>query len=113
MVFHNLKNYDGHHLMTKLRNFKDHEIDVIACTLENYITFKLYKPGCSIQMAFMDSFQFLLTSLEKLVKNLEPDEFCILGENFLQNSNFCILIRTGVGATQRLAVQLSFTRIIT
>lgn len=64
--------------MTKLEKFKDHTISVIAYTLEKYVTFKLSKPICPIQMAFLDSFQFLPTSLEKLVKNLQLDYFTIL-----------------------------------
>lgn len=37
-IFHNLKNYDGHYIVGEIGKFKDHEIDVIASSMENYIT---------------------------------------------------------------------------
>ena len=52
VVFHNLKNYDGHHIMTQLEKYDDHKIDVIALTLEKYLTFKIKKQNDDIQMKF-------------------------------------------------------------
>ena len=82
IIFHNLKNYDGHHIMNKLGKYKDHDIEVIATTMEKYISFRVKKWNSPIQMMFLDSFQFLPTSLEKLVKNLDEGQFYILKRIF-------------------------------
>lgn len=37
VIFLNLKNYDP--IMSKQTKFKDHEMDLIAFSMENYITF--------------------------------------------------------------------------
>lgn len=95
-MLHNLDSYDGHHLMTKLGKFKDHQIDVIANTLEKYITFKLHKPNCPVQQVFLDGFQFLTASLEKLLQNLNVDEFHILKEDFPSSADLNLLRRKGI-----------------
>lgn len=38
VILQNLKNYIGHHITSKLGKFKDHEIDVFATSLENYLS---------------------------------------------------------------------------
>lgn len=66
LILHNLDNYDGKHLLNHLGKIKHNVAEIhTACTLEIYITFKLIKPGCPIQIIFIDAFQFLPTSLEK------------------------------------------------
>ena len=77
-LFHNLKNYDGHMI---IKNFEkkylqyEHEsgkisyrdVDVIAINSEKYMTFKIDN------IRFIDSFQFLSTSLDNLVSLLLKD----------------------------------------
>ena len=53
------------------------KIDVIPNGLEKYITFFLNK-----NLVFIDSIQFMNSSLEKLVKNLTDDDFKYLTEEF-------------------------------
>lgn len=47
-------------------------------------------------MVFLDSFQFLPTSVEKLVKNLETSQFAVLKENLPTNTSLEMLARKGV-----------------
>ena len=64
IFFHNLKNYDAHLIISNLDklNTKEDNIDAIAQNSENFITF------CLKQLEFKDSFSFLSSSLDKLVK---------------------------------------------
>ncbi|GBM47569.1 hypothetical protein AVEN_90276-1 [Araneus ventricosus] len=97
VVFHNLKNYDGHLIMQEIGKLKDYEISVVPTTMEKYVTFSLSKRyhKFKVSLNFVDSFQFLSTSLEKLVQNLTPDKFNILNENF-PHHNMSLLLRNGV-----------------
>ena len=63
VFFHSLKNYDAH-LISNLEklNTKKESISVIAQNSEKFITFSLNK------LEFKDSFSFLSSSLDKLVK---------------------------------------------
>jgi hypothetical protein len=97
VVFHNLKNYDAHVIMEAIGKFKDHEVEVIPATMEKYISFGLSKKfrGVKITLQFLDSFQFMPSSLEKLVQNLPADQFSILRENH-DAANIELLLRKGV-----------------
>ncbi len=63
IIFHNLKGYDGHHIIKNASAFTD-KINVIATSFEKYnsISFRNLK--------FIDSFNFLGASLDELTKNL-------------------------------------------
>ena len=65
IVFHNLKSNDSHLNMLELGklNFK---INVIPNRLERYMSFKIDN-----KLTFIDSFQFLSSSLTSLVKKVE------------------------------------------
>jgi len=67
VVFHNLRGYDSHHIMQAIGKFKNLKIQVIPNTLEKYISFTLGN------LRFIDSLQFMATSLEKLVGNLAQE----------------------------------------
>ena len=54
------------------------------------------KKDCPVDLIFMDSLQFLPSSLEKLVQAQDPNQFNLLKENFPDNTNFNLLIRKGV-----------------
>ena len=64
VVFHNLRGYDSHLIMHNLGSF-DVKITCIANNMEKYISFSLGK------LVFIDSLQFMNSSLEDLVKNLK------------------------------------------
>ena len=76
VIFHNLRGYDSHLIFDELKNF-DVKIDVIPNGLEKYMAFFLNK-----NLVFIDSMQFMNSSLEKLVKNLTDNDFKYLTKEF-------------------------------
>ena len=74
VIFHNLKGYDSHLIFSVLHKF-NLKTNVIANRLENYMTFFLNK-----NLVFIDSMQFMNSSLDKLVKNLSDEDFKCLVE---------------------------------
>ena len=62
-IIHNLKNYDAHLIMSAVKP-RHGKITCIPTTDEKYITFTIGG------VTFIDSFQFMLSSLEKLSSNL-------------------------------------------
>ena len=74
VIFHNLKGFESHLIFCKLRNF-DVKIDVISNRLEKYMAFFLNK-----NLVFIDSIQFMNSSLQKLVKNLSDSDLKYLSE---------------------------------
>ncbi|MCG7879165.1 MAG: C2H2-type zinc finger protein [Candidatus Thiodiazotropha endolucinida] len=67
VLFHNLKNFDAHIICQNLGYFKDHKLKCIAQNTERYVSFSLGG------LRFIDSFQFLPSSLENLVEDLAQD----------------------------------------
>jgi hypothetical protein len=78
VVFHNLKNYDAHHVFRSFnkriaakydkkgrQSFKN--VKVIALNLERYISFEIQ------YLRFIDSYQFLNARLDKLITNLPKE----------------------------------------
>ena len=63
VVFHNLKNYDSHLIMQELGKF-NLKINIIPNGLEKYMSFSINN-----KLRFIDSFQFLSSSFDSLVKN--------------------------------------------
>ena len=63
VVFHDLRGYDSHLIMSAIGT-ADKKITCIPNNMEKYVSFSL---GC---MDFIDSFQFMSASLEKLICNL-------------------------------------------
>lgn len=68
IIFHNLRGYDAHLTMLGIRK-KHGRIRVIPMNMERYISFSI---GC---LKFLDSMQFLNSSLEKLASALKPEQF--------------------------------------
>ena len=77
VIFHNLRGYDSHFIMQQIGQIaKDHtynnkngkvkqmNINAIPNNMEKYITFMLGN-----HLTFIDSFQFMSSSLDKLVSN--------------------------------------------
>ena len=78
-VFLNLKNYDSHLILQELGNFSL-KINVISNGLEKCTSFSINN-----KLTFIDSFQFLSSSLDSLVKNLSKDDFKHLSQEFDNN----------------------------
>ena len=88
VIFHNLKGYDSHFIMQKIGKMTEEErvydlvkkddtemnkkidINIIANNFEKYMTFRLGK-----HLQFIDSFQFMSQSLDKLSSNLPENRF--------------------------------------
>ena len=68
-MFHNLWHYDSDLIFDQLKSV-DMKIDVIPNGLEKYMAFILNKI-----LVFIDSMQFMNSSLEKLVKKLSGNDF--------------------------------------
>ena len=104
VIFHNLKGYDSHFIMQKIGKMIEEEIvydlvrvkkdpkkndsadnqkevkrkiniNIIANNFEKYMSFRLGK-----HLNFIDSFQFMSQSLDKLSSNLPEDRFIYTGE---------------------------------
>ena len=76
IVFHNLRGYDSHLINCELDKF-DLKVGVIPNGLEKYMAFFLNK-----NLVFIDSMQFMNSSLDKLVKNLSDEDFKYLVKEF-------------------------------
>ena len=72
VVFHNLRGYDSHLLMRAISKVEG-RVTCIPNNTEKYISFSLD------QLRFIDSAQFLLASLDKLVAANKPEAFNITG----------------------------------
>ena len=67
--FHNSKNYDTHHILKSVK--KEHgKVTCIPNNVEKLIQFTIGG------VTFKDSYAFMLTGLDKLVQNLQPDQLC-------------------------------------
>ena len=76
VIFYNLKGYESHLIFNELDKF-DVKIKVIPNGLEKCMTFFLNE-----NLVFIDSMQFINSSLDKLVKNLSDEDFKYLVEEF-------------------------------
>ena len=76
VIFHNLRGYDSHLIFCELDKFNV-KIDVIPNGLEKYMAFFINK-----NLVFIDSMQFMNSSLDKLVKNLSDEDFKYLVKEF-------------------------------
>ena len=79
IVLQNLKHYDSHLIMQELGKF-NFKINVIPNILERYMSFNI-----SNKLIFIDSFPFLSSSLDSLVKNLGKNDFKYLRQEFDSN----------------------------
>ena len=83
VVFHNLKNFDSHLIMQGLESFRKSKITCIPQKMEKYVIVSIES------LRFIDSFQFLPSSLENVVESLVQSDhnlFISLGEHFLAAS---------------------------
>ena len=90
VIFHNLRGYDSHFIIQQIgemaknhayKNKKGEEqhlkINAIPNNMEKYMPFMLGK-----HLVFLDSFQFMSSSLDKLVSNLLNESFKFTSEEF-------------------------------
>ena len=87
VIFHNLKGYDGHLLMQAMARVRG-EIKCIPANTEKYISFSLGK------LRFIDSVNFLLSSLDKLVKG--SDDFPIMKKLMPEENKRQLLLKKGI-----------------
>ena len=103
VVFHNLRGYDSHFIMQEIgaivKNFKyknnkgevkQMSINAIPNNMEKYMAFMLGN-----NLTFIDSFQFMSSSLDKLVSNLPNEAFKYTNKEF-KNKKFELMTSKGV-----------------
>ena len=102
VVFHNLRGYDGHLIMQQIGRVckerswvdekgKKHEmnVNVIPNGMEKYTAFTMGQ-----RLVFVDSFQFMSSSLASLVESLAPTDFKHLTNEFGERTE--LMKRKGV-----------------
>ena len=90
IIFHNLRGYDSHFIMqqigeiankhgytNKKGEMQDLNINAIPNNMEKYMAFMLGN-----HLTFIDSFQFMSSSLDKLVSNLPKDDLTYTSKAF-------------------------------
>lgn len=98
IFFHNLSGYDCHLFIKELGEIPG-QIKIIPKTKEKYMSFSKYlhvAENTFIQLRFLDSFNFLATSLDKLIKTMNVKDFVNLRSNFCNDKLFSLLTRKGV-----------------
>ena len=107
IFFHNLKNYDAHLFIRNLASNSE-KVDIIPCNFERYISFTKYLPVDSItdsrghrreillQLRFLDSFQFLSSSLDTLSSNLDDQQCREVRKFFPDDLQFNYMRQKGV-----------------
>ena len=89
VVFHNLRGYDNHLLMQAIPKVEG-GIGCIPNNTEKFISFSLG------QLRFIDSAQFLLASLDKMVAANPPEAFRITAQHEPNRERRELLMRQGV-----------------
>lgn len=98
IFFHNLSGYDCHLFIKKLGETPG-KLNIIPKTKEKYISFSKFmhiNENEYVQIRFLDSFNFLGTSLDKLSKTMQIDDFISLRFHFPINDQFHLLTRKGI-----------------
>ena len=103
VIFHNLRGYDSHFIMQEIgaivknhtfKNKKGEEkqmnINAIPNNMEKYMAFMFGK-----HLTFLDSFQFMSSSLDKLASNLPREAFNYTSKQF-KDKKFDLIARKGV-----------------
>lgn len=90
VVIHNLRGYDEHLIMSGIGKVQNKRISCIPNNMQKYVSFSIGS------LRFIDSYQFLNTSLENLVQNLPKEKFYILKKYFPDSKDWQLLLRKGV-----------------
>ena len=93
VFFHNLKGYDSHFIIQRIGELpkEQPDISVIPNNTEKYMAFYIDK-----HLVFLDSFEFMGTSLAKLANNLPEDKFIYTREYFYDEEKFQLMKKEGV-----------------
>ena len=76
VIFYKLRGFDSHLIMHEIDKF-DVKVNVIPNVLEKYMALTINK-----NLVFVDSIQFMNSSLDALVKNLSDNDFKYLSKEF-------------------------------
>ena len=102
VIFHNLRGYDSHFIMQEIgaivknntytKNGKEMKMDINAIpnNMEKYMAFMLGN-----HLTFIDSFQFMSSSLDKLVSNLPAEALKYTNKKF-KSKKFNLMTRKGI-----------------
>ena len=103
VIFHNLRGYDSHFIMQEIGKIaKEHtytnkkgekvemNINCIPNNMEKYMAFMLGN-----HLVFLDSFQFMSSSLDNLVKNLPDEAFKYTKQEF-EKEQFNLMKQKGI-----------------
>ena len=102
VIFHNLRGYDSHFIMQEIgaivknntytKNGKEIKMDINAIpnNMEKYMAFMLGN-----HLTFIDSFQFMSSSLDKLVSNLPAEALKYTNKKF-KSKKFELMTRKGI-----------------
>jgi len=77
VIFHNLAGYDSHLLIKRLGKMQE-KIDCVPNNEKKYISFSksvMHDGKVKYKIRLIDSFKFMSSSLDKLVNNLESNQF--------------------------------------
>lgn len=98
VIFHNLSGYDSHLFIKELGSL-DIDLSCIAKNKENYITFSMDfttdDNDTHITVRFIDSYKFLSSSLDTLVKTLTTEQFKIV-KKFLTSHEMPFVQQKGI-----------------
>ena len=102
VIFHNLRGYDSHFIMQQIGEIakkhtykskkgedKQMNINVIPNNMEKYMAFMLGN-----HLTFLDSFQFMSSSLDKLVSNLPRESLKYTSKEF-KDEKLDLMVRKG------------------
>ena len=88
VVFHNLKGYDAHHIMSGIAEVQS-DLKCIPNNMEKYVSFSLGK------LRFIDSLGFLQSSLDALVGSNKPESFTIMASHEEDPARRKLLLQKG------------------
>lgn len=100
VLFHNLSKYDCHLFIKELGAIEpESPISVIPLNKELYISVskKLkIREGINFEIRFLDSFRFMSSSLDSLVKDLDSNSFSAVSEYVSNPAKRDLLLRKGI-----------------
>ena len=105
VIFHNLRGYDSHFIIQEIGEIikkhpikvegkeeeKEMNINIIPNNMEKYLSIMLGK-----HLTFIDSFQFMSSSLDKLVSNLPKESLHFTSKRFGEGEKLDLMTRKGV-----------------
>ena len=93
VIFHNLRGYDSHFIMQEIGSIGKSNNLSINCIPNNMEKYMALMPGK--HLVFLDSFQFMASSLERLAANLPTDAFKYTSQVF-QDEKLALMKQKGV-----------------